>query len=226
MGKIGFYALLVTLCLWFGGIVPLVHAQDGLAEQVDIELPEAMQPRHGADPAAPAYDDPGMPFLLDVNIGSAVWNLIVFLLLFGILAKFVWPPILRGLQQRDAKIRGDLDQAERANREAQATLAQYKTQLAEAQREAQKIIDESKTAAQRVSQQIKQQAETELAQMRTRAQADIAAAREQAIAEVYEQTAALATQVAAQVLKREVRPEDHEQLIQQSLKGLETAGAA
>jgi F-type H+-transporting ATPase subunit b len=219
MRKISLYALLVTLCLWLGGIVPLVHS----AQQVSEEYTEAaMTAGDVADAHAAGHET---PFILNVDLGSAVWNLVVFLLLLVVLAKFVWPPILQGLQQREQKIRGDLEGAERANREAQATLERYKTQLAEAQREAQRIIEQSKSDAQRVAAQLKAQAEAELKQMRDRAEADISAAKEQAIAEVYEQTAVLATQVAAQILQREVRAEDHQRLVQQSLNGLEAVQA-
>lgn len=232
MRKVWFYSALFTLFMWLGGILPVAHSQHepGHADTgavADRAHQDAVSSTQGAatahDDHAEAGGDHAKVGLLDPQFGPLLWQLILFLLLIAVLGKFVWPPILKGLQLRDEKIRGDLESAERANRDAQATLQQYKTQLAEAQREAQRIIDQSKTDAQRVAGQLKEQAEVELKSMRDRAQADINTAKEQAIAEVYEQTANLATQVAAQILRREVRPEDHQALVQRSLSGLETA---
>ena len=214
MRKVYGYAMLFTLFLWLGGIVPMANAAEETLAQTGVHVDAAHE-----SAAAEAHGDE-MPFLLDVDLGSAIWNLIVFLLLLAVLAKFVWPPILKGLQQRDEKLRSDLEGAERANRDAQETLNQYKTQLAEAQREAQRIIEQSRSDAQRVGAELKEQAQNELTQMRQRAEADIETAKQQAIADLYEQTAVLATQVAGQILKREIRPEDHQSLVQESLSGL------
>lgn len=216
MGKVYGYATLFTVFLWLGGILPVTTAtaQEGPAgEDHAVQIDD-----HAAEPHA---ED--MPFLLDVDLGSAIWNLVIFLLLLIVLAKFVWPPILKGLQQRDEKLRADLEGAERANRDAQATLNQYKTQLAEAQKEAQRIIEQSRGDAQRVAAQLKEQAQADLTQMRQRAEADIETAKQQAIAELSEQTAVLATQIAGQILKREIRAEDHQSLVQDSLGELATA---
>lgn len=212
MGKVYGYAILFTLFLWLGGILPLASTTaqtHGAADEVIQTVEDA---HAGSD----------QPFLLDIDLGSAVWNLVIFLLLLLVLAKFVWPPILKGLQQRDEKLRNDLEGAQRANRDAQATLTQYKTQLAEAQKEAQRIIERSREDAQRVAAQLKEQAQADLTQMRQRAEADIDSAKQQAITELYEQTAVLATQVAGQILKREIQPADHQALVQDSLGGLAT----
>ncbi len=206
MAKVRFYAALFTVFMWIGGILTPTHA-----------APPAVELDEAGNPVAAAQ-----PFILDVDLVSALVNLVVFLLLLAVLAKFVWPPILRGLQQREAKIKGDLENAERASREAAASLDQYRQQLADAQREAQRIIDESRTNAQRVAEQVREQAEAQVTQLRQRAEADIDTAKRQAIAEIYEQTATLATQVAGQILRREVRTEDHRQLVDQSLRELAT----
>ena len=68
-------------------------------------------------------------------MGPFLWQLILFLILLGILGKFVWPPILRGLQEREDKIRFDLQKAEDAATQATGTLEEYKQQLAEAQKQ-------------------------------------------------------------------------------------------
>lgn len=252
MRKARFYAALFTVFMWIGGISPLapIASTDAAPETGDAhneaavrdsmrgtsetvaehaQVEQATQAHGAADThgVAGAHDDGHggkgkQPFILSVDLVSAIVNTIVFLLLLSVLSFFVWPAILKGLQAREAKIRGDLESAERASRDAAASLAQYKQQLADAQREAQRIIDESRTNAQRLGDQLRVQAEEQAAGLRKRAELDIENAKKQAISEVYEEAATLATQVAAQILKREVRPEDHRNLVSQSLQGLAT----
>lgn len=158
--------------------------------------------------------------LLSVDPGSAVWTIVLFALLVLVLGKFAWPPILKGLQDRENKIRQDLEQAELAAKQAQQTLKEYQTKLTEARADARKIMEQGRADTQRIADQIKQDAQSQITQMRQRAEADIQAAKEQAINEVFGQTASLSTQIAGRILQREIQPEDQEQLILAALHEL------
>lgn len=161
------------------------------------------------------------PPLLNVSPGQYFWTLLLFLALLAVLGKWVWPPILKALQDRESKIREDLKQAEQANQQAQQTLDQYKQQLAEAQKESQRIIDQSRQEAQTLAKQWKEQTQQELDQMRQRAEQEIRTAKEQAIGDLYEQSARVATDVAGRILQREISDADQKELIEQSLRELE-----
>lgn len=166
--------------------------------------------------AAPAAgEEPAS--LFEGTFWQALAAVLAFLILLAVLTKYAWGPIINALQQREAKIRGDLEEAERAQKQAHETLAQYKAQLAEARKEAQQMIEQSRAEAGRAAAQIKEQAQQEITQMRERAQREIATAKEQAVAELYEQTAALATDVAGQILRREISAEDQRALVEASL---------
>lgn len=149
-----------------------------------------------------------------------VWELVLFFVLFAVLAFVVWPKMLAGLKGREEKQLSDLKTAENAAKEASATLAEYKQQLAEARKEAQGIIEQSRKDAQAVAAQVAADAAAKAKQTTERAAADIAAAREQAIAAIYEQAAGLSTQIAGQILKREIDPAAHQALVNESLQEL------
>lgn len=158
--------------------------------------------------------------VMEFELSAAVIQLILFVLVIIVLGKFVWPAILKGLQSREDKIRGDLERAEKANADANATLKQYELKLADAQKEANKMIERGRADAQRQASQLKEQAQVEIAAIKRRAESDILAAKQQCIAEIHEQTAALATSVATQILQREIKPDEHEDLVYQSLQQL------
>lgn len=161
------------------------------------------------------------PPLLSADPGTAIWTLILFVLVLVVLGKFVWPPILKGLQGREEKIRGDIHSAEAANKQAQATLDQYKQQLAEAHAESRKLLDQARIDAETVRQRLTAAAEAEAAKLRERATADISAAKNQAVQELYARAAELSVAVAGKILQRQINDSDVKSLIDRSLTELE-----
>jgi len=175
---------------------------------------------HGGGGAhADAYGDDhgGSPNLFAGTILQSIAAIVAFLLVLLILKKKAWGPILTGLADRENKIRTDLENAERASRDAERTLSEYKAQLAEARKEAQHIVAEARTAAQSAAHADKAKIEAEVATLKAAAKADIAAAKEQALTDLYAQTASLSTAVAGKILQREINADDQQQLINDSL---------
>lgn len=157
------------------------------------------------------------------RIYQAIAAAIVFIVVLLTLKKAAWPKILQGLQDRENKIRQDLEQAEKAAQQSQETLKQYQAQLAEARAEARQIIEQSRVDALKVGQQIKDEAQREMIQIRQRAETEIRTAKEQAITEIYAEAATLSTQIAGRILQREISPDDHAQLVQDTLGQLTEA---
>lgn len=154
------------------------------------------------------------------SVYQSIAAIIVFLVVFFVLKAKAWGPILSGLQDREERIRTDLERAEAATREAQETLAKYRAELDQAQEQARQIIDKGRSDAEVVAAKVKKDAQDESKRIVEKARAEIEAAKEQALAEIYEKTADLATGVAAQILKREVKAADHQRLIDESLTSL------
>ena len=151
------------------------------------------------------------------TIVQSLAAIIVFVILLVILKKKAWGPILKGLQDRENKIKNDLHHAEDAAKQATAKLAEYEAKLAAAQAEALKIIDQGRADAQRVAAQLREQSAAELTAQKQRAEADIRAAKEQALSEIYNTTATLATDVAGKILQRQINEQDQERLVHESL---------
>lgn len=163
--------------------------------------------------------DPMSPIVLEM-----IWAAVLFILFASILGFVVWPKILGALQAREAKLEGDLVGAESARKDAEAALAEYKTKIAEAQKEAQAVVEEAKKSAEQVAAKVKSDTESELNKMKERAEAEIASAKDAALSEVYAQTANLSTQIAGRILKREISAADQQQLVSDSLAELTKSG--
>ncbi len=214
-------------CLLWAGPLAADHHEAAADTAQDVAGTHAPDVADGADPhAAEAHGDGHgeKRELMTLKYKEALFTIIVFGLFFVVLSVFVWPKILGSLQAREDKVRGDLKQAEDAAKAATTTLAEYKQQLAEAQKQAQVIVDESRVSAQQVGAQLKEQTQAEITQMRERAQADIQSAKERALTEIYEQTATLATDVAGKILRREINAGDQASLVRESIARLNEAG--
>lgn len=151
-----------------------------------------------------------------MNLNATLFvQFVVFLVLAGFTAKFVWPPLMKALDERAQKIADGLAAAERSKEEMAAVEKRVQVQMAGARDEAQKRISEAEGNAQRIAEEIKRTAEAQAAQIVEQAKAEaeqqMIRARETLRAEV----AALAVKGAEQILKREVDAAAHADLLKQ-----------
>ncbi len=162
--------------------------------------------------------EPGGVFAGD--LGNALWTLVIFGLVVFVLGKFAWKPILKGLADREAFIRASLEHAKKDRDEAESRLREYSEKLVHARKEATEIVEEARRDADAVRHKIENEARAEAAAAIERAKREIGIAQETAVKELYGLAARLSTDVAARVLGREIRPEDHDRLIRDSIAEL------
>lgn len=174
---------------------------------------------HGGHEAA------GVIPTLEQGIVPMVVSLVVFGLVLAILGATAWPKIVKGLKDREDKIRNEIEAAEMAQRQAKAALQEYEKNLAQARAEAQRMLDETRSQQQALAAELKAKADVELNAMREKAKRDIDTAKRAAIDEIYMSAANAATSMASKILKREIGSQDQQRLIQESLGELQAAVA-
>lgn len=218
-------AFVLSICLFSVLSFDRAHAVDEAVDAAPgVAGPASVDQSHGEG----AYDDaghghqdpPGTPPLLQFDAGSAIANIAIFIGVFAILSKLVWPVILEGLKARESKIRSDLEAADLAHREAKALLDGYQSKLDEASAQVQAMLTEARKDGEASGQRIIEEAKAEAERQRVRAIADIETAKKVAIADLAGQTSDLAMQVARKVVGRELSANDHGDLIRQSLDRL------
>jgi len=155
------------------------------------------------------------------GIATGITSVVVFLLVALVLGTKVWPKISKALEERENKIRSEIEAAEMAQEQAKAALKQYEKNLAEARAEAQRMLEETKAQQQAMAAELKAKADAELAAMRDRARRDIEAAKRAALAEIYAESVNIASEWAGKILQREVNPADQRRLLEESLGQLE-----
>jgi F-type H+-transporting ATPase subunit b len=172
--------------------------------------------------AAGGHKTQGLIAGVEQGLVSTVVTLVVFSIAFGILAVAVWPKILKGLKDRENKIREEIESAEMARQQAKDALEQYQNSLAQARAEAAKMLETTRAQQAALAADLKAKADVELSQMRERAMRDIESAKRAAVSEIYAMTGTLVNDVAGKILRRNVNTDDTNRLVEESMGQLQS----
>lgn len=140
--------------------------------------------------------------LLTPATGLFFWQLVIFLGLFFLLAKFAWKPILASLKEREESIQTALDSAERAKQEMAALQAGNEKLLKEARDERDKILRDARQAATVLQEQIQTEAKKTADKLIADARAIINTEKQAALRDVKQQVALFSLQVAERLMKK------------------------
>jgi len=142
-----------------------------------------------------ASTNPQLPSWPEFIIGT-----ILFVLVFGVLAKLLLPRIQQTLAERTEQIEGGLAKSEEAQSEATALLDQYRQQLAEARHEASRLRAEAQEQGAQIIADMREQAQAEARRVTEAAQAQIEAERQQALISLRAEVGTLATELASRIV--------------------------
>lgn len=155
--------------------------------------------------------------------GQMIYSVIAFFILFALLAKFAFPPVVRMLEERQAKIKESIEKAEQTRMEAERLLEEYKEQLAEARAEAAGIVEQGRTVGDSVKEEIVAKARDEAAAMVDKARDEITAEKRKAMDELKEHVADLTIAAAGRVVGKSLDEADHKKLIEEYLSQIGSA---
>jgi len=149
-----------------------------------------------------------------VNLNATLFaQLGVFFVLAWFTMKFVWPPVMKALDERAGKIADGLAAADKAKSE----LAHTEKRVVEEMRKARESATEVRAGAEKQGAQLIEEARSEanriIAQAREAAEGEAAVAAQRAKEELREQVAQLAVAGAERILRREINPQVHAELL-------------
>ena len=169
-----------------------------------------------------AESGPASPF--EVNFGLFFWTWVVFIALFFALKRWAWPTILKAVEERERRIQKQLEEAERANAEAQRLLEEHKKQIAAAHNQAQEILSKAKTVSQKEREALLAKAREEYDALLNRARKDIDAETEKAIQALRREAVELSIAAASRVIEANLDTEANRKLVTDFLESLGKAG--
>jgi len=143
--------------------------------------------------------------LIIPETGLIIWQALGFIILFILLAKFAWGPILSALDDREQAIESAILSAENARNEMANLKSQNESLLQEARSERDQLIQRASEASERIIEEAKAEANKVGAQMIANAKAVIETEKQAALADVRHQVAMLSLDVTEKLLRRELK---------------------
>lgn len=154
--------------------------------------------------------------LLLPGLGFFFWTLLAFVIVFLILKKFAWKPIISTLNEREKTIADSIESAERVKAEMAQMKSENELLMQKAREERGLILKEAKEVKDRIIAEAKEQAKAEANKIMIDAQAAIQAQKMAALTEVKNQVGKLVVEVSEKVLRRELSDKaNQENYIQQ-----------
>ena len=156
--------------------------------------------------------------LTAVTPGLYIWTIITFLLLFYVLAKFAWKPLLSMLEERESLIKKSLSDAETAREELQKINLESEAIITNARTEAQSILSDGKAAAEKIKDDTVAKAKEEASKIREEAKQQNKAEKDRAISDIKKEVVDLSLNVAEKLIKKNISEKDNASLIEESLE--------
>ncbi|AGW92382.1 MULTISPECIES: F0F1 ATP synthase subunit B [Cupriavidus] len=142
-------------------------------------------------------------------------QMVVFFILWWVVAKFIWPPLVKALDERATKIADGLAAAEKGKAELELANKRVDQAMAEARTEGAQRVADAEKRAQLTADEIKHNAQAEAARIIAQAKAEAEQQVTRARESLRDQVAVLAVKGAEQILKREVNAQVHVDLLNQ-----------
>ncbi len=160
---------------------------------------------------------------LGINLTSFFFQTINFLIIFFVLAKFVFPIIIKMLEERKQKIEEGIKNADKVKSELLHIEEKYKEELQKAQQEAKRIIENAKEETERIRKETIAKAQQEAQQILAKTQEEIKQKEKNALKNITSQAIQISMLVAENILKDKIGTINQTELIQRSLKEFDKA---
>ena len=150
---------------------------------------------------------------LNINFFTALFTLVNTVVLFLVLKKFLFKPVMQMITDRQKEIDDMYDAADSAKSEAQALEAEYKEKLSQAAITGERMVKEAVARGQSREEEIIRQANAEASAIMAKASADIALEKKKALNDAKDEISGIAMAIAEKVVGRELTGADHSDLV-------------
>jgi F-type H+-transporting ATPase subunit b len=158
--------------------------------------------------------------LLSPAGGLMFWTLVIFLILFAILGKLVFPKITAAVEAREKALEEAIEGAKRDREEAARILAEQQKGIEAARVEAQKIIVEGRQAGEKVRAMMIEETHQQQQAMLERARREIEMEKENAIAELRREAIELAIAGASKVIEKNLDDQSNRKIVESFLASI------
>lgn len=149
-----------------------------------------------------------------INLPVLISSLIGFLVLWWVLAKFLWKPVLNVIDERRDSIEHAFQEVDDARADVERLKAEYEQHLTRINAEAQARLHEAVEQGQEIAAQIRADAETQREKLIAKTREDITREKDKALAELRNAAIDLSFTITQRVLQEGLDRGEHERLVQ------------
>ena len=168
-----------------------------------------------------ATETEGLSRLFDLDLqllADAMLMIIAMFVLFLVASHFLFNPVRKMLADRQAKIKGELDQAAEDQEEAAKARALYEEKLAQAGKEAEEILSDARKRGLENEAKIIADAKAEASRIVSRARTEAELEKQKMADEVKREMIAVASIMAAQIVQANIDTQAQHELVEKTLK--------
>lgn len=161
---------------------------------------------------------------LGISLKEFIFYLINFLILMGVLTRFLYKPFLNMLATRKQSIKDALDNAKLINRRADEKMEQYSKRISKVEEESREIIRTAKIQADAQARDIIEDARKEAGDIIAKAEKTIEKEKEKAMEEMKQEIAVLAVMAAEKIVEREIQRAGQEAIVEEVIRQARSTG--
>lgn len=158
-------------------------------------------------------------------VGVNVWTMIFawcnLLILYLFLKKILFKPVKNMIDSRQKEVDDMFSEAETAKADANEMKSEYEEKLSRANEESEEILRTAQRRAQLKEEDIIKEAQAEASLIRKRAEGEIELEKKRMLGEIKDEVSEMAIGIATAVIGREVSEEEHKELIDEFIDGLD-----
>lgn len=158
--------------------------------------------------------------IVSANLWEILISLANLLILFVLFKKFLYKPVQKVLDERQAQVNKIYDDAQQDKDAAAGMKQEYEERLDTAREEADTLVRNAVQTAQRKSDQIVSEANSHASHLKQKAEEEIALEKKQMLLDVKSEISEMAVNIASKVVEREIRKADHESFVDEFIKNV------
>jgi F-type H+-transporting ATPase subunit b len=149
---------------------------------------------------------------------NLIAQIILFFIVYWVLSKFAFKPIMAMLEERRRRIEEGQINAEKIKQQLAEAQTKYEETLARANAEAQRLIDEVKASGEKLAEEKRQAALAEAQEIVRRTQEALGLERERTMAELKKEVGRLVAETTEKVTQKILTPQDHQKINEETAR--------
>ena len=158
--------------------------------------------------------------IISVNIWQILISLINLLIIYRILKKFLFKPVQKVMNERQAQVDRIYGDANQSRAQAEQMKQEYEQRLASAREEADGLVKNAVQSAQKRSDQMVSEASAQASRIKQKADEEIAQQKKKMLQDVRDEISDLAVEIASKVVEREISPRDYDGFVDEFIRNV------